>query len=202
PPRRRPYARGAKGPHAGPSPARPRASRPCHPRAITGQPPAHDPGIARLPGYRTVSLRDLLPCQTPRRPPALQIGEVNGRPPPRCLQDRRTLTMAKRILAPIDRREPGELIVSVLGALARDSGATLRLLRVMPVPERVVGNHGQTVAYVDQEMARLTAEGRDDLQPLEEELRDVIVESVVRFGEPVEEILLEAEAFDADLIAL
>jgi len=110
--------------------------------------------------------------------------------------------MAKRILAPIDRRGPGELIVSVLGALARDSGATLRLLRVMPVPERVVGNHGQTVAYVDQEMARLTAEGRDDLQPLEEELRDVIVESVVRFGEPVEEILLEAEAFDADLIAL
>ncbi len=110
--------------------------------------------------------------------------------------------MAKRILAPIDRRGPGERIVSVLGALARDSGATLRLLRVMPVPERVVGNHGQTVAYVDQEMSRLTAEGRGDLRPLEHELGDVTVESVVRFGEPTEEILLEVEAFDADLIAL
>jgi len=104
--------------------------------------------------------------------------------------------MAKRILAPIDRRGPGERIVSVLGALARDSGATLRLLRVMPVPERVVGNHGQTVAYVDQEMSRLTAEGRGDLRPLEHELGDVTVESVVRFGEPTEEILLEVEAFE------
>ena len=28
------------------------------------------------------------------------------------------------------------------------------------------------------------------------------MESVVRFGEPAQEILLEAEAFDADLIAL
>ena len=110
--------------------------------------------------------------------------------------------MAKRILAPIDRREPGELIVSLLGALTRDSGATLRLLRVMPVPERVVDNHGQTVAYMDQEMARLTFQGREDLWPLEHELGHVTVESVVRFGEPVEEILLEAEAFDADLIAL
>ncbi len=110
--------------------------------------------------------------------------------------------MAKRILAPIDRHGPGEQIVQVLGALARDSGATLRLLRVTPVPERVVDPRGRTVAYADQEMARLTAVGRDDLQRLEDELRDITVESVVRFGEPIEEILLEAEAFDADLIVL
>jgi nucleotide-binding universal stress UspA family protein len=92
--------------------------------------------------------------------------------------------------------------VQVLGALARDSGAALRLLRVMPVPERVAHPHGRTVAYADQEMERLTAAGRDDLQRLEDELGDITVESVVRFGEPVEDILLEAEAFDADLIAL
>lgn len=110
--------------------------------------------------------------------------------------------MAKRILAPIDTRERSEAIVPVVAALARDAGSTVRLLRVFPIPERVVGAHGRTVAYVDQEMARLTAEGLADLHQLETELTGVPVETVVRFGEPVEEIALEAEAFEADLIAL
>lgn len=110
--------------------------------------------------------------------------------------------MAKRILAPIDVRDAHEGIVPVVAALARDSGATVRLLRVFPVPEHVVGAHGRTVAYVDQEMARLTAEGLRDLQQVETELSGVPVESVVRFGDPAQEIVLEAEAFDADLIAL
>jgi len=51
-------------------------------------------------------------------------------------------------------------------------------------------------------MARLTAEGQADLQRLEAELLGVPAETVVRFGEPAEEIVREAEAFDADLIAL
>lgn len=110
--------------------------------------------------------------------------------------------MAKRILAPIDTRERSEAIVPVVAALAREAGSTVRLLRVFPIPERVVGAHGRTVAYVDQEMARLTAEGLADLHQLETELTGVPVETVVRFGEPVEEIALEAEAFEADLIAL
>jgi nucleotide-binding universal stress UspA family protein len=110
--------------------------------------------------------------------------------------------MAKRILTPIDTRERSEAIVPVVAALARDAGSTVRLLRVFPIPERVVGAHGRTVAYVDQEMARLTAEGLADLHRLETELAGVPVETVVRFGEPVEEIALEAEAFEADLIAL
>jgi len=110
--------------------------------------------------------------------------------------------MAKRILAPVDTRERSEAIVPVVAALARDAGSTVRLLRVFPIPERVVGAHGRTVAYVDQEMARLTAEGLADLHQLETELTGVPVETVVRFGEPVEEIALEAEAFEADLIAL
>lgn len=110
--------------------------------------------------------------------------------------------MAKRILASIDGRARGETIVPLVAALARDTGGTVRLLRVFPVPERVIGSHGQTVAYLDQEMARLTAEGLDDLRPLEAELEGLPVERVVRFGEPTDEILLEAEAFDADLIAL
>jgi nucleotide-binding universal stress UspA family protein len=110
--------------------------------------------------------------------------------------------MAKRILAPIDTRERRESIVPIVAALARDAGSTVRLLRVLPVPERVVGEHGRTVAYADQEMARLTAEGLEDLQRIEAEMAGVPVEAVVRFGDPVEEIVHEAEAFHADLIAL
>jgi nucleotide-binding universal stress UspA family protein len=110
--------------------------------------------------------------------------------------------MTKRILAPMDGREPSEGIVPIVAALARDTGATVRLLRVVPVPDRVVTEYGRTVAYVDQEMARLTQEGLEDLARVETHLHGVPVERVVRFGEPEEEILLEAEAFGADLIAL
>ena len=110
--------------------------------------------------------------------------------------------MVKRILAPMNDHERSEAIVPVVAALARDAGSTVRLLRVFPVPDLVVDPRGRAVAYADQEMARLTAEGLDDLRRVEARLHGVPVESVVRFGEPTEEILLEAEAFDADLIAL
>lgn len=110
--------------------------------------------------------------------------------------------MAKRILVPLDAREDSEAIVPMVAAMAQGSGAIVRLVRISAVPERVVGPYGRTIAYSDQEMARVTAEGLDDLHRIESELEGVAVESVVRFGEPVAEILLEAEAFDADVIAL
>ena len=109
--------------------------------------------------------------------------------------------MAKKILVPLDGREPYPSIARVVGSVARESGATVRLLRVFPVPERVMGPRG-TISYVDQEMGRLTGEGMDQMRPVQEQLDHVPVESVVRFGEALPEILLEAEAFDADLIAL
>jgi len=110
--------------------------------------------------------------------------------------------MTKRILTPIDGRVESEAIVPVVAALARGAGSTVRLLRVFPVPEHVVGPYGRTVAYVDQEMARLTAEGLDELAHIEAELDGVPVERVVRFGQPAEEIRLEAEAYSADLVTL
>jgi nucleotide-binding universal stress UspA family protein len=112
------------------------------------------------------------------------------------------MDMAKRILAPFDAREHSERVVPVVAAMAREMGSTVRLLRVFPVPEHVVDQNGRTVAYVDQEMERLTARGLDDLRPAEDALAGVPVETVVRFGDTADEILLEAEAFDADLIAL
>jgi nucleotide-binding universal stress UspA family protein len=73
---------------------------------------------------------------------------------------------------------------------------------VYPVPERREGSHGRTIEYVDQAMSRLTAEARDELARDEARLAGVPVETVVRFGEPADEIALEAEAFGADVIAL
>lgn len=110
--------------------------------------------------------------------------------------------MMKRILVPITGDERSETIVPVVAAMGRDRGASVRLLRVFPVPERVMGTHGRPVAYADQEMERLTGEGLSDLRRVEAQLESVPVESVIRFGEPVEEIVLEAQAFGADLIAL
>src|SRR6266516_6908137 len=109
---------------------------------------------------------------------------------------------AKRILVPLDGDERSEGIVPLVAAVARDSGATVRLLRVYPVPERRDGTHGRTVEYVDQAMSRLAAEGRDALAREEARLAGVPVETVVRFGEPAEEIVDEAQAFEADVIAL
>ncbi|MBI1846908.1 MAG: universal stress protein [Candidatus Rokubacteria bacterium] len=110
--------------------------------------------------------------------------------------------MAKRILMPIVDGEAAEAIGPIVAALARDSGATVRLVRVEPVPEHVIGTHGRVVAYVDQEMDRLTRRGLDELAAVEARIAGAPVERAVRFGEVASEIALEAEAFGADLIAL
>ncbi len=111
--------------------------------------------------------------------------------------------MTKRILAPLGTREAAQAVLPVVAAVARESGATVRLLRVYPVPEHIVGSHGRTVAYVDQEMDRLSRQGVMDLEAIAATTLDgVPVETVVRFGDPAAEILTEAEAFGADLIAL
>src|SRR5438552_15755879 len=95
---------------------------------------------------------------------------------------RRRATMAKRILPPIDGREQSEGIVPVVAALARGAGSTVRLLRVFPVPERVMGAHGQTIAYVDQEMKRLNSAGLYELYHVYVLLDWFCAETVVRFG--------------------
>jgi nucleotide-binding universal stress UspA family protein len=110
--------------------------------------------------------------------------------------------IAKRILVPLDGRESTEVAATLAADLARGSGGEVRLLQVRPVPEHRVTSTGRVVAYADQEMARIGAEGRDYLESVEARLGAVPAESVVRFGEPAREILVEAEAFDADLIVL
>jgi nucleotide-binding universal stress UspA family protein len=87
--------------------------------------------------------------------------------------------MAKRFLVPLARSADGDHVIPFIADAARAAGVTVRLLHVAPVPDNVVTAQGRTVAFADQE-----------------------VDTAVRFGDPVEEILSEAEAFDADVIAV
>lgn len=109
--------------------------------------------------------------------------------------------MAKRILVPLDRSELAEAVVSIVADLARSSGATVRFLHVAPIPENVVSTEGRVIAFSDQEMERLEAEGLDHLKGVAAR-RGLLAECVVRFGDDADEILREAKACGADLIAV
>src|SRR5258708_27058100 len=110
--------------------------------------------------------------------------------------------MAKRILVPLDGSESAEAAATLAADLARSSGGHVRLLQVRPVPEHRVSSAGRVVAFADQEMERVAAEGRDYLETVETRLGAVPTPAGVRFGEPAPEIPVEAEAFDAHLIVL
>jgi nucleotide-binding universal stress UspA family protein len=110
--------------------------------------------------------------------------------------------MAKRILVPLHEAVDADNMVKTIGTLARDAGATVRLLHVAPLPDTIVDDDGRVLAYVDQEGERLEAEALDFLHAASIGLEGLAVECGVRFGDPVEQILEEAEAWGADLIAM
>jgi nucleotide-binding universal stress UspA family protein len=110
--------------------------------------------------------------------------------------------MAKRILVPLERSDAAHSVLPLVADIARGSGATVRLLHVAPIPSERVADDGRLVAYASQEMERVESARREYLETAAAELEGVPVESVVRFGDPVREILLEADAFGADLIAV
>ena len=109
--------------------------------------------------------------------------------------------MAKRILVAVDRTtEPHELLALVSDA-ARGGGATVRLLHVAPMPDSIVTDE-RTLAYSDQEEGRMRAEAMDMLRTWELHIAADDIDSVVRFGDPAQEILRAADEFGADLIAM
>lgn len=108
----------------------------------------------------------------------------------------------KRIIVPLDESVVAESVLPVAADLARAGGGSIRLLRVEPLPDSCVDADGRVIAYADQEMARLEAEGLDYLKTVAVGLGGIPVDSCVRFGDPLTEILTEADAFDADLIAV
>ena len=110
--------------------------------------------------------------------------------------------VAKRILVALDRTPESEAVLPIVADIARSAGSTVRLLNVQPLPEAVVAEYGRVVAYQDQEMERVEASGELYLEGAEATLHGVPAERVVRFGKPAEEILTEADAWDADLIVM
>lgn len=109
--------------------------------------------------------------------------------------------MAKRILVPVDLSPDSGSVLPTVADLARGGSATVRLLHVAPIPQNVEGIDGHLIAYADQETARLGLEATDYLRSAAQ-LAGLDAETAVRFGDPAEEIVQEAEDFSADLVAL
>ena len=108
----------------------------------------------------------------------------------------------KRILVPLKGTAGDEAVLSVVAPAASAVGATLRLMHVAPIPHNLVSESGRVVMYSDQEMQRLNAQWLSYLVGVAATLHDTATECVVRFGDPVPEIVAEAEAWGAELIAL
>jgi len=109
---------------------------------------------------------------------------------------------AKRILVPLKGTAGDEAVLSVVAPAASRVGATVRLLHVAPLPHNLVSSAGRVVMYSDQEMGRLEAQWMSYLWGVAATLGDVAVECVVRFGDPSREIVAEAEAWGAELVAM
>jgi Universal stress protein family len=54
--------------------------------------------------------------------------------------------MAKRILVPLHEAVDADTMVKAIGMLARDAGATVRLLHVAPLPDSIVDDDGRVLA--------------------------------------------------------
>ena len=110
--------------------------------------------------------------------------------------------MAKRILVPLDTSERSESVLPLVADLARASGATVRLLHVTPYYRTRFSEDNRVIVYAHQQEERDAAQATQWLRSLEPLLDGIPVEHRVRIGDAGEEILREAEAFDADAIVM
>ena len=111
--------------------------------------------------------------------------------------------MNARVVAVVLRGQVSAMLVAMpaLVAVARASGAPVRLAYCAPIPPPRVDRHDRVVVNTDTEMARVAARMRDTLTAAVRRFDDVRADVVVRFGEPREEIVTEAEVFDATMLA-
>ena len=128
------------------------------------------------------------------------LGVRAGRPP-RPADAPLPEAAARVILVPLDGTVGSEAILETIGEIARGEDASVRLLSVRP-PVHEVEVEGRVLAYADQETERVEAEGQDYLRRAAVSLGSVSVSFAVRFGEPAEQIVAEAEAASATLIAM
>ena len=108
----------------------------------------------------------------------------------------------KTILVPLDGSPGSESVLWTVGQLARVQGARVRLLRVAAAAPVVRAADQRVVAFADQETARVEHEEVAYLKHAARDLEGIAVDTVVRFGDPAAEIVSEAEASGADLVAM
>jgi len=129
------------------------------------------------------------------------LGIRAGRPPRAVDAPLLDASPGRVILVPLDGTSGSEAVLEAIGEIARAEGASVRLLSVH-TPVHEVEVEGRIVSYSDQETERVEAETRTYFQRLAAGLGPVTVSFAVRFGEPVAEIVKEAEAARATLIAM
>lgn len=129
------------------------------------------------------------------------LGVRAGRPPRAADAPLPEASPSRVILVPLDGAHGSEAVLETVGEIARAEGASVRLLSVQP-PAHEVEVGGRLVAYSDQETSRVEAEALAYLKHVAASLGPVTVTFAVRFGEPVEKIVEEAEASHATLIAM
>ncbi len=86
-------------------------------------------------------------------------------------------------------------------AAARTVGGRVRVASFRPLPPARVNRHGWIVADCDREMDRITRTTVEAFAEATRAIRDVAVETVVRFGAPARELRLEIDGFTPDLVA-
>ena len=123
-----------------------------------------------------------------------------GDPPPRA----RAEGPLRMIVVPLDGRQGSEAVLPAVRELAQHSGATVRLLRVVgPVGEvHSADEEDRVVVYADQETQRVETEARDYMHLATQRLPGITVEHAVRIGDVAHAVVDEAEAAEADLIAM
>ena len=111
--------------------------------------------------------------------------------------------MAKRILVPVDRTHEMEFVLSLVRVIARESGGSVRLLSVIPVPTPMRDRLDRVIVSTERQIERLKRRATDELRRMAViNLDGVPVETSVIFGDRSVEIGREAECFGADLVVM
>lgn len=130
--------------------------------------------------------------------PATALRPVGrGEPPPRA----RAGTRIETILVPLDGAPASEQVLDAVAALARAHGATVRLVHVATATDAIRTVEGRIVAFADQVAASIERQLQAYFTRLGARLSGVGIEGAVRYGDPVTEIVEDAESAGADVIA-
>lgn len=105
------------------------------------------------------------------------------------------------ILVPLDGTPGSESVLPAVAELARARARRVRLLRVASEPQMIETTR-RDVQSALEDRRRVEEQARAYLEAVARGLPGLEVEPVVRFGNPVDEIVREAEASRAEVIAM